>query len=100
MEEYNIMKISDGARAARCAISHIFTHGIERAQFTGKMHELRIQTTKISHKITQKCAIFHIKIFSDIITEKYWKNNKTDLTHFAESTVLKYTVKECPKSFL
>ena len=35
--------------------------------------ESRIQTTKIVHIITQKCAFFHIIIFSEIITEKGFK---------------------------
>ena len=31
--------------------------------------EFCIKTAKITHIITQKCTFFHIKIFSDIITE-------------------------------
>ena len=35
--------------------------------------EFSIQMLKISHKIAQKCAIFHIKIFSDITTAELLK---------------------------
>ena len=31
--------------------------------------EFRRQMVKFAHKITQKCAIFHIQIYSDIISQ-------------------------------
>ena len=42
------------------------------ASFISRMvnkYKFRIKTAKIAHIIMQKCAFFHIKIFSDIITE-------------------------------